>query len=165
VNEAFEFRTQHLQGVYLRDLEERVINDTVVIPARSRDLFRRDSFALFLKHSYNHTWFSRTNSLRSQELELIAKHLRFLRLNLVKSFRLLNDFEQTIIEAEYINWMTDQIAGCWANEARLRKVLENARTADADGNFENETAQIGKLGSACRALSADLNAFLSRSLH
>ena len=125
------------------------------------------SFLLFLRSAPAYQWHLPRHALVSRDLSKILQQVRSLRRNLLHSFTVLNDFEKIMLEAEYVNWMTDQIAHCWDQESRLKKVLELAVQVDgAEERFdtEQEKVQVKQLAQACDMLSKDLDGFLHRPL-
>lgn len=122
------------------------------------------SFALFLKGIYNHPWFNHKFSLKARELNKVTKQVHFLRRNLLESFVYLNDFEQIILESEYVNWLSDQIIGCWSNEKRLSSLLKQTSKMGEANNFErlDEEKRLKELGNACMELESDLNSFIQQ---
>lgn len=79
-----------------------------------------------------------------------------LRLELLKSFECVNALESRILEAEYLNWLVNEVAKCTQSLTLARQQLVNG--TQHNFNLRNRTqATVKSLTDASLKLQADLN--------
>ncbi|KAG9285079.1 hypothetical protein G9A89_009890 [Geosiphon pyriformis] len=99
------------RAVYLRDLEEGIINNTMQLPK----MIHASSYNQFLDTRLDYPpypWLMRSHRVVSDEISVARERIAVLRYDLLLTFQLLNSVDKRLFESEYMNWLMDERAKC-----------------------------------------------------
>ncbi|KAI8367897.1 hypothetical protein EDC96DRAFT_506449 [Choanephora cucurbitarum] len=104
-----ENQTVSWRGVYLRDIEEHLIQREQTATRMNHSVY-----ALFqeAKEKKDTKWSSRQHRIMAAEISIMKEKLGVLRFELLSNFRILNLIEHQLLENEYHNWVADQLLDC-----------------------------------------------------
>ncbi|CAG8575929.1 19762_t:CDS:10, partial [Racocetra persica] len=131
--------THGTPAVYLRDLEEHILNKSAHIIDES--VYFHVSYKQFLDTRIQYPpypWLLHSHRRLSEEIIHSRKKVAMLRYDLLLTFRLINLIDKRLLASEYTNWLLDERAKC--NKARWLLLKDDLiyENEDNEDNLEKD---------------------------